>query len=111
MDAPVDVSALAITVVIGVALFALLGKDPLRGLQLFFVEPLKDHHMGLLDAASHDAVVLAPDDLYLSLYFLGRDHVSPEHMGEDASNAAPFLGHLIGLDYTHHPSVSGLLGD
>jgi ABC-type uncharacterized transport system permease subunit len=33
--------ALAITVVIGVALFALLGKDPLRGLQMFFVEPVK----------------------------------------------------------------------
>ena len=34
--------ALAITVVIGVTLFALLGKDPVRGLQVFFVEPLKD---------------------------------------------------------------------
>jgi simple sugar transport system permease protein len=33
--------ALAITVVIGIVLFALLGKDPLRGLQMFFVEPLK----------------------------------------------------------------------
>lgn len=33
--------ALAITVVIGVILFAALGKDPLRGLQVFFVEPVK----------------------------------------------------------------------
>jgi ABC-type uncharacterized transport system permease subunit len=33
--------ALAITVVLGIGLFALLGKDPLRGLQVFFVEPLK----------------------------------------------------------------------
>jgi len=33
--------ALAITVVIGVALFLLLGKDPLRGLQVFFIEPVK----------------------------------------------------------------------
>ena len=33
--------ALAITVLIGIALFLLLGKDPLRGLQVFFVEPLK----------------------------------------------------------------------
>ena len=33
--------ALAITVVIGVILFALLGKDPVRGLQVFFWEPLK----------------------------------------------------------------------
>ena len=35
------VLALAITVAIGVALFVLLGKDPLRGLQMFFYEPLK----------------------------------------------------------------------
>jgi len=33
--------ALALTVVIGVGLFLLLGKDPLRGLQVFFVEPVK----------------------------------------------------------------------
>ena len=33
--------ALAITVVIGVGLFMMLGKDPLRGLQVFFIEPLK----------------------------------------------------------------------
>ena len=35
------VLALAITVVIGVILFVLLGKDPLKGLQMFFYEPLK----------------------------------------------------------------------
>lgn len=33
--------ALALTVLIGVTLFALLGKDPLRGLQVFFWEPVK----------------------------------------------------------------------
>jgi general nucleoside transport system permease protein len=33
--------ALAITVVVGVALFMILGKDPSRGLQIFFVEPVK----------------------------------------------------------------------
>ena len=33
--------ALAVTVVIGVALFALLGKDPVRGLAMFFVEPFR----------------------------------------------------------------------
>ena len=33
--------ALLITVVIGVCLFALLGKDPVRGLQVFFWEPIK----------------------------------------------------------------------
>ena len=35
------VLALAITVVIGTILFMLLGKDPTRGLYVFFVEPLK----------------------------------------------------------------------
>ena len=34
--------ALAITVAIGVSLFLLLGKDPVRGLQVFFVEPVKN---------------------------------------------------------------------
>ena len=34
--------ALAITVLIGVGLFLILGKDPLRGLQIFFVEPVKN---------------------------------------------------------------------
>jgi len=33
--------ALGITIVIGVVLFMLLDKDPVRGLQVFFVEPLK----------------------------------------------------------------------
>jgi hypothetical protein len=33
--------ALAITVVIGTCLFLILGKDPLRGLAVFFVEPVK----------------------------------------------------------------------
>jgi simple sugar transport system permease protein len=34
--------ALAITVLIGIGLFVLLGKDPARGLQMFFVEPLRN---------------------------------------------------------------------
>jgi simple sugar transport system permease protein len=33
--------ALAVTVVVGVILFLVLGKDPLRGLQVFFIEPVK----------------------------------------------------------------------
>ncbi|HZF79479.1 MAG TPA: ABC transporter permease, partial [Rubrivivax sp.] len=33
--------ALVVTVLIGVLLFVLLGKDPMRGLQMFFVEPVK----------------------------------------------------------------------
>ncbi len=35
------VLALALTVLIGVVLFKLLGKDPVRGLQVFFWEPIK----------------------------------------------------------------------
>lgn len=35
------VLALLVTVVIGVVLFAALGKDPVRGLQVFFWEPIK----------------------------------------------------------------------
>ena len=34
--------ALGITVVLGVLLFAALGKDPVRGLQVFFWEPIKN---------------------------------------------------------------------
>ncbi len=34
--------ALAITVLIGIALFEVLGKDPVRGLQVFFWEPVKN---------------------------------------------------------------------
>jgi simple sugar transport system permease protein len=34
--------ALAITIVLGIGLFTLLGKDPVRGLQVFFVEPVKN---------------------------------------------------------------------
>ena len=38
------VLALVITVLIGVGLFVLLGKDPVRGLQVFFWEPLKSSY-------------------------------------------------------------------
>jgi len=34
--------ALLVTVLIGVILFAALGKDPIRGLQMFFIEPMKN---------------------------------------------------------------------
>ena len=34
--------ALAVTVVLGVALFMLLGKDPVKGLSVFFYEPVKN---------------------------------------------------------------------
>ena len=41
MSAASPLLALAITVVIGVILFMALGKDPVKGLQMFFVEPVK----------------------------------------------------------------------
>jgi len=37
--------ALLCTVVIGVIMFALLGKDPVRGLQVFFWEPIRNGYM------------------------------------------------------------------
>ena len=36
--------ALALTVLIGVLLFTLLGKDPVRGLQVFFWDPIKSSY-------------------------------------------------------------------
>jgi ABC-type uncharacterized transport system permease subunit len=47
--------ALALTVLIGVALFMLLGKDPVRGLQVFFIEPVRN-----LRALSELAVKAVP---------------------------------------------------
>jgi len=41
MSVASPVLALAITVVAGVVLFMLLGKDPVRGLSMFFVEPFR----------------------------------------------------------------------
>ncbi len=38
------VLALTVTVLIGIALFAILGKDPWRGLQMFFYEPIKSSY-------------------------------------------------------------------
>lgn len=61
------VLALALTVLIGVALFALLGKDPLRGLQVFFVEPLKSAYA--LSELSIKAVPLVLIALGLALCF------------------------------------------
>ena len=52
--------ALAITVVIGVILFVVLGKDPVRGLQAFFYEPLKNGYaMGELALKATPLVLIA----------------------------------------------------
>ena len=54
--------ALAVTVVFGVLLFIALGKDPVRGLQMFFIEPVKSAY-----ALSEIAVKATP----LALIALG----------------------------------------
>ncbi len=52
--------ALAITVVLGIGLFVLLGKDPLRGLQMFFWEPLKSAYaLGELMVKATPLLVIA----------------------------------------------------
>ena len=56
------VIALAVTVVFGVLLFIALGKDPVRGLQMFFIEPVKSAY-----ALSEIAVKATP----LALIALG----------------------------------------
>jgi simple sugar transport system permease protein len=59
--------ALALTVLIGLVLFAWLGKDPLRGLQVFFVEPLRGAYA--LSELSIKAVPLVLIALGLALCF------------------------------------------
>jgi general nucleoside transport system permease protein len=59
--------ALTLTLVIGVCLFLFLGKDPLAGLELFFVEPLKS--MRAMSELSLKAVPLLLIGLGLSLAF------------------------------------------
>ena len=52
--------ALALTVLIGMVMFALLGKDPLRALQMFFYEPIKSAY------AWTEIAVKARDELPIS---------------------------------------------
>lgn len=61
------VLALAITVVIGVFLFWALGKDPAKGLQAFFVEPIKSAYA--LSELSVKAVPLVLIGLGLAVCF------------------------------------------
>ncbi|MDB5895756.1 MAG: sugar transporter permease, partial [Rhodoferax sp.] len=52
--------ALAITVMIGVLLFVALGKDPVRGLQVFFWEPLRSSYaLGELMVKATPLLVIA----------------------------------------------------
>ena len=53
--------ALLITVLIGVALFAALGKDPVKGLLVFFWEPVKSGYaLGELMVKATPLLVIAP---------------------------------------------------
>ncbi|WP_022982893.1 ABC transporter permease [Ideonella sp. B508-1] len=61
------VLALAITVVVGVFLFWALGKDPVKGLQAFFVEPLRSAYA--LSELSVKAVPLVLIGLGLAVCF------------------------------------------
>jgi simple sugar transport system permease protein len=52
--------ALAITVVLGVLLFAALGKDPMRGLQVFFWEPISSgYRIGELMVKATPLLIIA----------------------------------------------------
>ena len=52
--------ALLITVALGIGLFVLLGKDPVRGLQMFFWEPLKSAYaLGELMVKATPLLVIA----------------------------------------------------
>jgi len=59
--------ALVITVLIGIVLFAALGKDPLRGLQVFFIEPVRSAYA--LSELSVKAVPLVLIALGLAVCF------------------------------------------
>ncbi|MBN9405868.1 MAG: ABC transporter permease [Burkholderiales bacterium] len=54
------VLALAITVVLGVALFSLMGKDPVKGLGVFFWEPIKSvYALGELGVKATPLLIIA----------------------------------------------------
>lgn len=105
--------ALAITVAIGALLFALLGKDPLRGLAMFFVEPLKSTYA--LSELAVKAVPLLLIALGLAVcfrsnvwnigaegqYVLGAIAASGVAMTADATTGRWFVGAVL---------VAGVLG-
>ena len=66
--------ALAITVVLGVMLFVALGKDPVRGLQVFFWEPIKSVYA--LSELMVKATPLLLIALGLAVCFLSLIHIS-----------------------------------
>ena len=83
--------ALAITVLIGVLLFAALGKDPVRGLQVFFWEPIKSPYaLGELAVKATPLLLIA-----LGLAVCFRSNVW--NIGAEASVVAIVLCTALGL--------------
>jgi class 3 adenylate cyclase/tetratricopeptide (TPR) repeat protein len=74
------------------------------------VESSRDTAYAVLRSILNDRFLIADSDTAETAR-QKLEHGLAEHLGEDAANAAPFLGHLIGLDYTNHPAVSGLLSE
>ncbi len=94
--------ALAITVLVGIALFIALGKDPLTGLQMFFVEPLRGAYA--LSELSIKATPLILIALGLSVCFRanlwnigaeGQFIMGAIFAGGVAMRATPETGHWI----------------
>ena len=75
--------ALAITVVLGVLLFAALGKDPVRALQVFFWDPIKTPY----------AMVIHNDDFVLPA---GVEHCLSQL--ESHPDYIAWGGHVMGFD-------------
>jgi class 3 adenylate cyclase/tetratricopeptide (TPR) repeat protein len=74
------------------------------------VESTRDSAFAVLRSIVSDRFLIADSDSPE----LAREKLESglaEYIGEEAANAAPFLGHLIGLDYADHPAVSGLLSE
>jgi general nucleoside transport system permease protein len=94
--------ALFITVLVGIALFMALGKDPLAGLQMFFVEPLRGAYA--LSELSIKATPLVLIALGLSVCFKanlwnigaeGQFILGAIFAGGVAMQATPQTGHWI----------------
>jgi ABC-type uncharacterized transport system permease subunit len=94
--------ALAITVLVGVALFIALGKDPVAGLKMFFVEPLRGAYA--LSELSIKATPLVLIALGLSVCFRaniwnigaeGQFIMGAIFAGGVAMRATPETGHWI----------------
>ena len=97
--------ALAITVLIGVALFAALGKDPVRGLQVFFWEPVKSPYaLGELALKATPLLLVA---LGLAVCFRSNIwNIGAE--GQFVIGAVAAGGHVAAAEIGHHRHPAAL---